>query len=197
MPSIDKNVPLRKGGLLVDDLRSAIANITKTITKTSSGLVKSTKLNMDLAAEEANLKDAYVKIGRKVCEIYEYGGSLGKHFDEEYAAVKEIESRLDRLREEVDIAKGTKTCTKCGKSAPRTSEFCPSCGAPMGDVPVNEPEATISVVPDAVTKPAAPEQAPVPEPAAMPETEQFKICPLCGGKNNKNDKFCLSCGRAI
>ena len=65
----------------MNDLRGTLANITKNVTKTSGDFLRTTKLSMSLSTEETNLKNLYMDIGKKVHEIYQYGGSLGKFFD--------------------------------------------------------------------------------------------------------------------
>lgn len=117
----------------MDNLKDTFNNVTKSVYKQSKGFLRSTKLSMDLASEESNLKSIYTEIGKKVHEIYAYGGSLGKFFDEKYRDLLECEQKIDALRKELDDAKGTKTCPKCGKSAASAAEFCPKCGTRMDE----------------------------------------------------------------
>lgn len=198
----------------MDDIRHTITNITKTITQTSGGLIKSTKLSMNLANEEAALRNLHTEMGKKVCEIYSFGGSLGKVFDEKYREVQEAEVRIEALKNQLDLAKGVRTCPKCGKTAPKTAEFCPKCGANMAGVPIMEsfvpPEHTplpyAGAVPPSppISSPPAPEPAPEPiqhqhpEPAVEAAPVQTGVtCKVCQAVNPQNEKFCLSCGRML
>ncbi|MDR1704702.1 MAG: zinc-ribbon domain-containing protein [Clostridiales bacterium] len=118
---------------MMDNIKDTISNMTKSVYRTSKGFLKTTKLSMDLASEESNLKAIYLEIGKKVHEIYAYGGSLGKFFDEKYKELVECEQKLDTIRRNLDEAKGTRTCPKCGKTAAATAEFCPKCGTKMDE----------------------------------------------------------------
>lgn len=181
----------------MDNLKGTISNVSKTVYKTSKSFLKSTKLSMDLSGEESKLKSLYTEIGKKVHEIYAYGGSLGKFFDAKYLEIMECERKIEGLRKELDAAKGTKTCDKCGKAAPLTAEFCPKCGARL-DKTADE-AAGPEVMPD---EPARCFEEPEQRPAEhMDEPEQPKAaakkCPLCGAENTATDKFCFSCGRVL
>lgn len=186
--------------------------MTQKVFKTSKTIFKSTKLSMELASQESRLKAIYMDIGKKVHEIYSYGGSLGKFFDEKYTELKDCELLIDSLRKELDAAKGTKTCPKCGKTTQTTAGFCPKCGFKLGDGPDNaavtlpenqgvsrQPQEAPGFVPEAVNAEHEPEPiiAPVPAPVPAPEPVSAKRCPLCGKDNAADDKFCISCGRIL
>ena len=209
----------------MSDIRETIINITKNVTKTSSDLLKTTKLGINLSAEETSLKNLYIEIGKKVHEIYQYGGSLGKFFDEKYYELEACERKIAELKEEISQIKGTREC-KCGKMVDRTSEFCPKCGirlteamssvvpethhvadyiAPAPVAPHIEPTTHI---PASAMFPASSALPPHPEPIAptMPpqpvttysvEQPLTKTCRVCGVANEIVSKFCLSCGRIL
>ncbi len=165
----------------MDDIKKTILGFTKNVAKTSNELLKTTKLNLNISSEEENLKSLYLEIGKKVHEIYAYGGSLGKFFDEKYAEIQKVEQNIQALREQLSIAKGVKVCPKCGRNVESGAEFCPKCGASLaGGMPAPEP-AHVSA--------AEPEPEP-PKPAG-------KTCPSCGAQNESGAKFCLSCGRIL
>jgi rubrerythrin len=137
----------------MDDIKNAILKISKTLTKTSGDLLKTTKLSVSLSNEEESLKNLYVEIGKKVHEIYLYGGSLGKFFDEKYRELEIQENKIKELRETLDMVKGVKSCPKCGKSVDKAAEFCPKCGNSMSAVPVApvSPAAATPMAPAAPT----------------------------------------------
>ena len=64
----------------LDDWRSKLAKAVKTVKDGTGELYQTTKINVDLGKEQDNLKKLYYEIGKKVHEIYQYGGSLGKVF---------------------------------------------------------------------------------------------------------------------
>ena len=179
----------------MDEMKKGVANVARSIAKGGGTFIKSTKLTLDLSSEESKLKALYMDIGKKVHEIYSYGGSLGDFFDKRYQDILEHQRKIDDLREALDIAKGVKTCPKCGKTSPRTSVFCPKCGEGMTDVPEmteeTAPRRQAAADADAVPDPAPPSHAP---PQANPKS---KICNVCGKTNDPTDRFCLSCGRIL
>jgi hypothetical protein len=178
----------------MDEVKKGVTNVARSIAKSSGTLIKTTKLTLDLSGEESKLKVLYTEIGKKVHEIYSYGGSLGEYFDQRYQDILEHQRKIDEIKEALDIVKGVKTCPRCGKTSPRVSVFCPKCGETISDVP----ELTEATAGAAYSRPpsentvdaAPPSQTPPP-----PVTD--KICNVCGSTNNPTDRFCLSCGRIL
>ncbi len=176
--------------VVLDNWKGKLNNITKTLTKTSGELIKTTKISLEVANEEENLKSLYVDIGKKVHEIYLYGGSLGKFFDEKYQEIIRLESKLNELKGRLSDIKGTFPCPKCGKVIEKNSEFCPKCGLKISEKLILETSVvteSVETQPE-IIKPYEVSEAP---------TEEGKICPICGSKNNKSSTYCLSCGRII
>ena len=187
------------------DLKSTILGFGKSAAKTSSNLLNTAKLSLTLSNEETKLNAIYMEMGKKVAEIYSYGATIGDYFDEKYAELTAAQERINALKKEIDVAKGVKTCRKCGKSAPASAEFCPKCGdnidgaaeqvssigsvPPQGfDIKFDEPINPQEIEPE-------PEFEPEPPPA--PPSIDIKICGICGARNDYHDKFCLSCGRVL
>lgn len=78
----------------------------------------------------------------------------------------------------------TGACIRCGKLLEEGAQFCVLCGTPVYAGVI---EKVSEVVPDA---PAAPEEAPAPEPEA-------NICPQCGKQLRPGAGFCSGCGCRI
>ena len=195
----------------MSDIRETLTNFTKNVTKTSGDLFKSTKLSMAVTAEQNALKNLHLEIGKKVHEIYQYGGNLGKYFDEKYREIEACEIKIEELKEQISLIKGVRECTKCGKSAERIAEFCPKCGirfALAGEQPATQtqpkPDTTPSTPPADTIPPEPTPQPPVslaPSTPAPPVTidppKTTRHCRVCGMENDINTKFCLSCGRIV
>ena len=207
----------------MSDIRETLTNFTKNVTKSSGDLFKSTRLSMSVSTEQNNLKNLYLEIGKKVHEIYQYGGSLGKFFDEKYREIEACEIKIEELKEQIGLIKGTRECSKCGKSAERTAEFCPKCGirltgAPeMADTHVKvqpagyDPASQIYEADAATTQMPQPVEAAIshpmeivpppsvaPAPSITPDSpKSTRHCRVCGMENDIATKFCLSCGRIV
>jgi hypothetical protein len=198
----------------MDDLKGTFLRITRSVTKTSGELLKSTKLAMSISSEEENLKNLYLEIGKKVHEIYQYGGSLGQFFDGKYKEIQQVEHRLADLHSQQDTMKGVRSCPNCGKPVDRTAEFCPKCGYRMapGDgtppAPAGpQPPAAASGAPAPGMQAAEPDyggnytaqaqQPQVTQQASKPAEPAPKICRYCHASNEPSAKFCLTCGRML
>jgi len=184
----------------MDEVKKGVTNVARSIAKGSGTLIKTTKLTLDLSSEEAKLKALYSDIGKKVHEIYTYGGSLGEYFDKRYQDILEHQRKINELQEALDIAKGVKTCPRCNKTSPRSSTFCPKCGEDIAAVPEKTEAATFDTPPvGANTAHSLPAEAPPPTQhlplSQTPPTT--KICNVCNSHNNPHDRFCLSCGRIL
>jgi uncharacterized protein (UPF0212 family) len=171
-----------KGVLFMNDFKQTLMKFTKTVTKTSSDLLKTTKLSMSLASEEDRLKGIYYDIGKKVHEIYMYGGALGKFFDDKYKEIVDAEDKIAEIKNQIDMAKGLKSCPKCGKSIEKNAGFCPKCGLKLDSAFACETPAEPDVNMVDQTQCAASEK---------------KICIACHAENELGTKFCLKCGRML
>ncbi|MCL2407040.1 MAG: zinc ribbon domain-containing protein [Defluviitaleaceae bacterium] len=167
----------------MDEFKDTISTATKNAVKATKGFVKSAKFSIDLSAEEAKLKATYIEIGKKVHEIYTYGGKLGKFFDEKYSEIIEMDRKIETLRKEIDKARGNKKCAKCGKASSFSNEYCPKCGT---DLQLLRADTFQPVYIDAK-----------PQPADSPPALNGKICDTCTKLNPVDSKFCISCGKQI
>jgi hypothetical protein len=167
----------------MSDIKNALMKLTKTVTKTSSDILRTTKLSMTLASEEDRLKAIYMDIGKKVHEIYQYGGSLGKFFDEKHKEITDVESKITDIKNQLDMAKGLKSCPKCGKSIDKNADFCPKCGLRLEGSP---PPADELLAKEALERAEEESRAP-----------KMRICAACRAENEPGTKFCLKCGRML
>lgn len=171
-----------------EDWRSKLAKAVRTVKDSTGEIYNTAKINVDLGKEQDHLNKLYYEIGKKVHEIYQYGGSLGKFFDEKYLEIKEVEERIEELQKKMEEVKKVRVCTECGKEVEKGAKFCPKCGASMSNVPAKDKEE----VAQSSEKPIEVEN----NDASKPKNET-KICPTCKAENGMDDKFCLSCGRAL
>jgi RNA polymerase subunit RPABC4/transcription elongation factor Spt4 len=175
----------------MSDIRETLVNFTKSASKTTGDLFKTAKLNISLTNEQTAIKNLYAEIGKKVHEIYQYGGSLGKFFDEKYLELEAAERKIAELKEQIAVIKGVRECPKCNKPVERGAEFCPKCGIRLTETPP-APNGLPPAAP-----PATAEKHPPPHTEAVPAPVETRNCRVCGSANDADTKFCLSCGRLV
>ena len=178
----------------MSELKETVFKITNSITKTSGEIFKSAKLTINLASEEDKLKSIYTEIGKKVHEIYIYGGTLGAAFDDKIELAEAQQKKINDLKNRIDAVKGTKTCAACGKTTEKNAEFCPKCGHRSGEPVVKSEKAALKTQPanepDASDEPVLQDVRPMSAPAG-------KACPICGKINEDGVRFCYHCGRVL
>lgn len=82
----------------MSEIKTNITKLGKKVTTSSNNLIKNIKTNLKLNSAEEKLKKLYLEIGQKVHEIYAYGGSIGKFFDEKYLEIAKIEEQINELK---------------------------------------------------------------------------------------------------
>lgn len=87
----------------MDDIKRNLVKLGKSFTKASGKLIKNTKLNLELNTEEEKIRKIYIEIGQKVHEIYSYGGSIGKFFDEKYIQIVQAEEKIAEIKNIINI----------------------------------------------------------------------------------------------
>lgn len=131
----------------MEEIKSILNNLGKNIKKTSTQILKNTKLSMQLSSEEEKLKSLYIEIGKKVYEIYSYGGNIGPFFDEKYSQIKQIENKIKDIKQKIETNKQEnkttvdtnfntqnnampdfKNCPSCGQTNKSSDNFCLKCG---------------------------------------------------------------------
>ena len=105
--------------------------MTKSASKVTGDLFKTTKLNLSLSTEQAALNKLYAEIGKKVHEIYQYGGTLGELFDKYYANIQAHEAKMEDIKAQIAVIRGVRECPHCNKPVDRTSDFCSKCGTSL------------------------------------------------------------------
>jgi len=200
----------------MSEITSKIASMTKSASKATGDLFKTTKLNLSLSNEQSALNKCYAEIGKKVHEIYKYGGTLGELFDKFYGNILAHEAKMEDIKAQIALIRGVRECPTCNKPVERTSEFCSKCGTsliPIGtpheesipessyETPPPSSHASQSPPPPAVetaTPPLpVPSHPPLSTTPSVPPAAATRTCRVCGAANDATTKFCLSCGRIV
>ncbi|NLL70401.1 MAG: zinc-ribbon domain-containing protein [Epulopiscium sp.] len=188
----------------LNDWRGKIAKAAKTVKDTSGDLYKTSKINLALGSEQESLKKIYLDIGKKVHEIYQYGGILGKFFDEKYEEIRMVEEKIENLQKQLEELKQVKICPHCMKEIEQKAAFCPHCGEGVKEVKTKETEEIkeTTEIKEKQEKTSLQDQTMENhledrEKKESTQEKPQKICPVCKTENAPEDRFCMSCGRAI
>ncbi len=159
----------------MNDIKGSIASLAKNVMGTSQGIMQSAKLNLLRANEEEKIKAVYIEIGKKVHEIYSYGGEVGPFFTEKYNEIISIERKIKELNDKIEVQKKSKEIYHT-ESIP--AERIVSEIKEEPELKENESDKTVAVSEKY---------------AEMPK----KVCSICKSQNDVNEKFCLGCGRML
>ncbi len=86
----------------MEEIKTMINKIGKNITNTSKTIIKNTKLSIKLSSQEEKLKNLYIETGKKVYEIYSYGGNIGDFFKEKYYQMLEVEKEILDIKRKIE-----------------------------------------------------------------------------------------------
>lgn len=165
-------------------LEKDIKVLTENISKTSNSFLRKAKIKYSLHQEDEKLKKIYVDIGKKVHEIYAYGGSLGKYFDQKYLEIQKLELNINELDSQFENNKDIIICKVCKNKNPLISDYCGKCGSRLKGLNTKDdlPNKEIKKVQESLNKSSLYAEV---------------LCKYCGSSNRTDNKFCLQCGRSL
>ena len=115
-----------------DDLGKTLDRTGRTIAGKASGIVDSTKLNHQIAAEERAMDEIYRQIGIAYCDLF------GKEPDDRLAPmcadIRRKTELLAELRLQEIGARGKRLCRNCGIECDLYQPLCYTCGAELPHV---------------------------------------------------------------
>ena len=133
----------------IKDIKNIINKIGKNVAKTSKDIIKNTKLSINLSSQEEKLKNLYIEVGKKVYEIYSYGGNIGEFFDIKYKEMLSVQKEIEAIKNKIEENKNNdissndntiidkrnnninddyKICVSCGEKNNIENNFCLKCG---------------------------------------------------------------------
>ena len=167
----------------MSEIKNTLNGLRKSITKSSNEIIKTTKINMKISSEEEKLNQLYKETGKKVHEIYMYGGSLGTVFDEKYNEMLVSQHKINELRLKLKNLKSKNFCDKCGNEVDYDESICIYCK----NLNINSEDGNY-FIPEVTKNTIVVKQI---------DSKEKKICPSCYAENEINFNFCLSCGRQL
>lgn len=111
------------------DITKKVTETAKVAAKKSSGLVETTKLNMNISSEEDKIQKIFSKIGQMIFDDFERGEEIQEEFKDHCRKVLEIKENINNMKGQIMRLKNTKICPSCGAELEQEVSFCPKCGA--------------------------------------------------------------------
>lgn len=129
------------------------------------------KWNKELKANEEQLKDKYLELGKKYYE--ENMTAPPEEHNEIFSAIKDHKDEIENLQTNIDVAKNIVSCPNCKSKWTSGTKFCANCG---------------SKLPELLQEDRTPKY----------ESKSVKsFCKHCGAKIENDDVFCPACGESL
>ena len=120
----------------------------KSFTEKASDVVETSKISAKINAEKNVIGTLKSRIGEIVFEQFNNGAVLEPEVIELCNNIKESESVIAKLEEEINRIKNIDNkppqCKKCGAGLKPNAKFCPECGQKVEEEPQKKVEAVVS-----------------------------------------------------
>lgn len=108
---------------MIDNIKDGIVSAGKYVSENASIATSKANTKLNLKTKEDVLEKEYANLGR------EYFNTLTKKDKNKYKNILDLESEIEKLKEEIEILNGTKACQKCGTKVTKDMIYCPDCGS--------------------------------------------------------------------
>ena len=118
---------------LFDELKKNVTDFTENVAKKSSEAIEVQKLKMQKSSLESDLRDCYVALGRLYEKRLADGCNPNSGEEQLLRKIASVRKSMTAIDEEQRKLKGVILCGSCGQSVSKDYDFCPKCGARLGD----------------------------------------------------------------
>lgn len=115
----------------------SVGKSASSVAKKSGELVGISKLNMNIAAEQDDIKVLNEEIGQVVYEKYKSGERFEEEITEKCVKISELELKIHQVKKKILEIKDIKVCPKCGTEMTLKVAFCSKCGEKQ-EIPIIE-----------------------------------------------------------
>lgn len=113
----------------LDSLMDTMTDTGKGVVKKAKDVTEVTKITGQISAEENEIKQAYLVIGKKYYE--EVQQEVPEGFSEDFSRIEKAKAKISELKERQKELKGIYECPSCGVGVTVDACFCSSCGAKL------------------------------------------------------------------
>ena len=120
---------------MLNEFTEKVNKFTNKITNKAHDTIDVAKLQSAINRAKQDIEENYKEIGK----VYYENFALEENelFTEQIGIIKENNSKIVSLQEQINQLKGTKVCDECGKELKQDMSFCPYCGNKLEE-PVEE-----------------------------------------------------------
>ena len=151
--------------------------VTRTMDKISNKMdetAQGVRLIRELKANEENLKEQYVLLGKKFYSDNQ--AEPPEEYKDAFFEIGELKERSASIQKDIDIVNNVVACTSCGTRWTAGTKFCANCGAKLPDNVEDKEEFDNDL-------------------KLKKEKKAGKsFCKYCGAKIEEDDDFCPGCG---
>jgi formate dehydrogenase maturation protein FdhE len=124
---------------MLNEFTEKVNKITNKITNKAHDTFDVAKLQSAINKAKQDIEETYKEIGK----IYYENFALEENelFTEQISRIKDNNTKIITLQEQINQLKGTKMCDGCGKELKQDMSFCPYCGNKQEEAPVEEANA--------------------------------------------------------
>ena len=123
----------KKTGEVVEVVTKKTGEVVDVVAKKTEQTVEVQKLKSQISLMERNNERDYKDIGKIVYDRFKKGEELEEAFVELCEAISAREASIEELKVEIAEVKGLDVCGKCGEHIEPSAQYCPKCGAKVGN----------------------------------------------------------------
>lgn len=94
----------------------------------SGTMIETTKLSMEISANEKAIRELYEKIGERVYRDYTENKISDKHLISKCEEIDHYQKEINSIKKQILKVNDKKCCKKCGAEMDKRAMFCPKCG---------------------------------------------------------------------
>lgn len=149
-----------------DKLGDTISNKSKDIAKKAKEVADIATLKSQVSSQQDIVNRAYIVLGKAYYN--ENKNNPSSEYEDTFTALTKALEKIDQLKNDIQIIKGTDNCPNCNAQIPKDAVYCSECGIKLD-----------------------------PDPSGDADIIQTKTCPHCGLITDMNAAFCTGCGEKL
>lgn len=128
---------------ILDSIRETFTDTSKVVVQKAKDVTEITRLLNKLSAEEYEIKQACLAIGKKYYQ--EHRGEMPAGFEKDFEQIYKSEEIITALKEKIHQLKGVHECEKCSAEVSKDASYCSRCGAKIEREDIVQEKAAVDI----------------------------------------------------